>query len=110
MRGEYTDALTLPRIETTNGAGWALNGRRVGIIGRGCDLRHVLHPPPTRSTTPAHTLERDEHDPFSLGTRIGYLPALCAQADVLERLPTQSASRIDELLPHRWQICSANKH
>jgi IS66 C-terminal element len=23
--------------------------------------------------------------------------------DVLERLPTQSASRIDELLPHRWQ-------
>ena len=23
--------------------------------------------------------------------------------DVLERLPTQSASRIEELLPHRWQ-------
>jgi hypothetical protein len=22
--------------------------------------------------------------------------------DVLERLPTQPASRIDELLPHRW--------
>lgn len=22
--------------------------------------------------------------------------------DVLERLPTQQASRIDELLPHRW--------
>jgi hypothetical protein len=24
--------------------------------------------------------------------------------DVLERLPTQPASRIDELLPHRWKI------
>ena len=23
--------------------------------------------------------------------------------DVLERLPTQSASRLDELLPHRWR-------
>jgi hypothetical protein len=23
--------------------------------------------------------------------------------DVLERLPTQRASRLDELLPHRWQ-------
>mgnify|MGYP005812163199 CR=1 FL=1 len=23
--------------------------------------------------------------------------------DVLERLPTQPASRIEELLPHRWQ-------
>ena len=23
--------------------------------------------------------------------------------DVLERLPTQPASRIDELLPHRWR-------
>ena len=23
--------------------------------------------------------------------------------DVLERLPTQTASRIEELLPHRWQ-------
>ena len=31
------------------------------------------------------------HDPFAY---------LC---DVLERLPTQPASRIDELLPHRWQ-------
>jgi hypothetical protein len=25
--------------------------------------------------------------------------------DVLERLPTQPASRIRELLPHRWQPC-----
>ena len=24
-------------------------------------------------------------------------------ADVLERLPTQPASRLDELLPHHWQ-------
>jgi transposase len=23
--------------------------------------------------------------------------------DVLERLPTQSASRLEELMPHRWQ-------
>nr|WP_304622812.1 transposase domain-containing protein [Pelomonas sp. P8] len=30
------------------------------------------------------------HDPYA------YLK------DVLERLPTHSASRIDELLPHRW--------
>jgi transposase len=27
--------------------------------------------------------------------------------DVLERLPTQAASRIEELLPHRWQHPSA---
>jgi hypothetical protein len=27
--------------------------------------------------------------------------------DVLERLPTQPASRIEELLPHRWQLTSA---
>jgi hypothetical protein len=26
--------------------------------------------------------------------------------DVLERLPTQPASRIGELLPHRWQPVS----
>jgi transposase len=26
--------------------------------------------------------------------------------DVLERLPSQSASRIAELLPHRWQTAS----
>ena len=26
--------------------------------------------------------------------------------DVLERLPTHPASRIDELLPHRWQPTS----
>jgi len=32
------------------------------------------------------------HDPFA------YL------RDVLERLPTQPASRIDELLPHRWRV------
>jgi hypothetical protein len=31
------------------------------------------------------------HDPYA------YL------RDVLERLPTQPASRTDELLPHRWQ-------
>jgi len=30
------------------------------------------------------------HDPYA------YL------RDVLERLPTQQASRVDELLPHRW--------
>lgn len=33
----------------------------------------------------------NEHDPYI------YLK------DVLERLPTQSASRLDELLPHRWR-------
>lgn len=27
--------------------------------------------------------------------------------DVLDRFPTQPASRIEELLPHRWQLTSA---
>jgi hypothetical protein len=35
------------------------------------------------------------HDPYA------YLK------DILERLPTQPASRADELLPHRWQPSSA---
>jgi transposase len=29
--------------------------------------------------------------------------------DVLERLPAQPASRIDELLPHRWRPVAAVK-
>ena len=45
---------------------------------------------------------RGGHEPGALGqaqrARSVRLPA-----DVLERLPTQPASRIDELLPHRWQ-------
>jgi len=39
-----------------------------------------------------HSARLNGHDPFV------YL------RDVLERLPTQPASRIDELLPHRWKI------
>jgi transposase len=38
-----------------------------------------------------HSARINGHDPYA------YL------RDVLERLPTQPASRIDELLPHRWQ-------
>ena len=38
-----------------------------------------------------HSARLNGHDPYV------YLK------DVLERLPTQSASRIDELLPHRWR-------
>jgi hypothetical protein len=38
-----------------------------------------------------HSARLNGHDPFA------YL------RDVLERLPTQLASRIGELLPHRWQ-------
>jgi transposase len=38
-----------------------------------------------------HTAKLNGHDPYA------YLK------DVLERLPTQPASRIDELLPYRWQ-------
>jgi transposase len=34
------------------------------------------------------------HDPY------------CYIKDVLERLPTQPAARIEELLPHRWQLCT----
>ena len=30
--------------------------------------------------------------------------------DVLERLPTQPASRIDELLPHHWQQVPIKHH
>jgi transposase len=38
-----------------------------------------------------HSAKMNGHDPYS------YLK------DILERLPTQPSSRIDELLPHRWQ-------
>lgn len=37
-----------------------------------------------------HSARLNGHDPYA------YL------RDVLERLPTQAASRIGELLPHRW--------
>jgi transposase len=30
--------------------------------------------------------------------------------DVLERLPTQRASRLEELLPHRWRISLTDAH
>jgi transposase len=42
-----------------------------------------------------HSARLNEHDPFA------YL------RDVLERLPTQPASRIGELLPHRWTLAAA---
>jgi len=38
-----------------------------------------------------HSAKLNGHDPYA------YLK------DVLTRLPTQPASRINELLPHRWQ-------
>jgi hypothetical protein len=38
-----------------------------------------------------HSARLNRHDPYV------YLK------DVLERLPTQPASRIDELLPHHWR-------
>jgi hypothetical protein len=38
-----------------------------------------------------HSARLNGHDPYA------YL------RDALELLPTQPASRIDELLPHRWQ-------
>jgi transposase len=43
-----------------------------------------------------HSARQNGHDPFA------YL------RDVLERLPTQPASRVEELLPHRWQAQLAN--
>ena len=43
-----------------------------------------------------HSARLNGHDPFA------YL------RDVLERLPTQPARRIDELLPHRWKIEAMN--
>ena len=42
-----------------------------------------------------HSARLNGHDPYA------YL------RDVLERLPTQAASRIGELLPHRWQPAQA---
>lgn len=42
-----------------------------------------------------HSARINGHDPYA------YL------RDVLQRLPTQPASRIDELLPHRWQAVDA---
>ncbi|MBA3774616.1 MAG: IS66 family transposase [Ramlibacter sp.] len=41
-----------------------------------------------------HSAKLNGHDPYA------YLK------DVMERLPTQPASRIDELLPHRWRLLS----
>jgi transposase len=43
----------------------------------------------------AHSARLNGHDPYA------YL------RDVLERLPTQPASRIEELLPHRWRVSGA---
>ena len=37
-----------------------------------------------------HSAKTNGHDPYA------YLK------DILERLPTQPASRIEDLLPHRW--------
>jgi hypothetical protein len=38
----------------------------------------------------------------------GQLHDPCAYIrDVLERLPLQPASRIDELLPHRWRLVAS---
>jgi transposase len=42
-----------------------------------------------------HSAKLDGHDPYA------YL------SDVLERLPTHPASRVDELLPHRWHPAAA---
>jgi len=43
-----------------------------------------------------HSARLNGHDPYA------YL------RDILERLPTQPASRIGELLPHRWTPCPGN--
>ena len=42
-----------------------------------------------------HSARRNGHDTYA------YLK------DVLERLPTQPASRVEELLPHRWEATFA---
>jgi hypothetical protein len=41
-----------------------------------------------------HSARINGHEPYTYIT------------DVLERLPTHPASRIDELLPHRWSPAS----
>ena len=50
---------------------------------------------------------RRGHEPGALGAA-QRARSLRVPADVLERLPTQPASRISELLPHRWQPASAS--
>jgi transposase len=44
-----------------------------------------------------HSARMNGHDPYA------YLK------DVLERLPTHPASRVEELLPHRWKLCTGSR-
>lgn len=45
-------------------------------------------------TSPPQSAKLNGHDPYR------YL------ADILDRLPTQAMSRLEELLPHRWSARS----
>ena len=53
--------------------------------------------------TARRAARRRGHEPGALGARSTGTIRTPTCKDVLERLPTQPASRIDELLPHRWQ-------
>ena len=44
-----------------------------------------------------HSARMNGHDPYA------YLK------DVLERLPTHPASRVEELLPHRWKLSAGSR-
>ena len=58
MSREHTDAYAAMRNQTTNGVIWATNGRRLGIIGRRCDVHHVLHPRRGAHQRPEDLLDR----------------------------------------------------
>lgn len=51
---------------------------------------------------------RSDHEPAAYGP-ISALDPYVYLKDVLERLPTQPAWRIRELLPHRWAVAARSR-
>ncbi len=92
----FTDGSTVPLQGTHNN--WVENRIRPIAIGRqnwlfAGSLRAGKRAAAVMSLV--HSAKLNGHEPHA------YLK------DVLERLPTQPASRIEELLPHRWQPAKA---
>ena len=56
---------------------------------------------------PVAELRRHEPDPVGEAQR---LRSICYLKDILARLPTQSASRIEDLLPHQWHPAIGGVH
>jgi hypothetical protein len=70
-----------------------------GVTGVGCmaHARRKLHELWASQMSLIQSAKLNGHDPYR------YLK------DVLEWLPTQPASRIDELLPHRWKATGSTR-